>query len=234
MALKPKFIYFDLDDTLLDHRQAERSALGDVYKHFDLFEDRTAERLVNVYQQVNSEQWKQYSQAKITKQELQRNRFEKTLRALQVDPCHYDRVGSQYMEFYQRHWQWISGAKEAFDSIRQRFPVGILTNGFAETQKKKFAEFNLHTYADHLVISEEVGAMKPHPDVFEYATKLTGHAPDEILYIGDSYHSDVTGGTNFGWNVAWYTQNGDAKKREKATFTFSSFKELSHFLNHKN
>ena len=230
MGSRPKFIYFDLDDTLLDHKQAERNALLDIYRHFDLFSASEPEQLIDVYHHVNSNQWVLYSQAKVTREQLQRNRFEMTLQELGLDAGRFDEVGSQYMQYYRNHWQWVDGAREAFQQIRDNYSVGILTNGFAETQKMKFARFDLYTEAEHLVISEEVGVMKPHPDVFEYATKLTGYAPDEILYIGDSFSSDVVGGTGYGWDVGWFTKGGEDHQKEKANFTFNNFNDLTDLL----
>lgn len=230
MSFAPKFIYFDLDDTLLDHKQAEKNALHDIHQHFDLFEPTSADEVVDTYKEINGEQWRLYSRAEVSREELQRNRFELTLRRLGLDENRFEEIGTQYMRFYQNHWQWVEGAREAFETIRKRYDVGILTNGFAETQKKKFEEFDLYNKADHLVISEEVGVMKPHPDVFEHATKLTGLKPGDILYIGDSFNSDVKGGTDFGWNVAWFTQNGESEKHKKVDFVFSDFKDLADWL----
>ncbi|MBN2732481.1 MAG: HAD-IA family hydrolase [Balneolaceae bacterium] len=230
MGLKPKFIYFDLDDTLLNHKQAERNALLDIHHHFDLFSNSSADRLVDIYQKVNSNQWSLYSQAKVSRKELQRNRFERTLQELGLDDSCYAEIGAQYMKFYRNHWQWIDGAEGVFQQLRDNYEVGILTNGFAETQKLKFERFDLYNQAKHLVISEEVGVMKPHPKVFEHATDITDYQPGEILYIGDSYHSDVIGGRDFGWNVAWFTANGDEDQKKKANFRFKHFDDLLKYI----
>ena len=230
MSFTPKFIYFDLDDTLLDHKQAEQNALHDIYHHFDLFKPVDVSQLVATYHQINSNQWFLYSKAKVSREQLQRNRFELTLRELNLDHSRFNEIGTRYMQFYQNHWQWIAGAQQAFQSIKKDYPVGVLTNGFAETQKKKFQQFDLYNQANHLVISEDVGVMKPHPDVFEHATKLTGYQPEEILYIGDSFTSDVTGGTDFGWKVAWFTVNGQEQKKDQADFTFDNFTDLCSYV----
>ena len=225
-----KFIYFDLDDTLLDHQSAEAGGLKDVYQHFDFFGDVSAEKLIDVYHRVNSKQWSLYSQAKVSREQLQRNRFEQTLQQLNLDASRYDEVGRYYMQCYRNHWQWIDGAKEAYYDVAEKYPVGILTNGFAETQRKKFEAFDLHDSAQTTVISEEVGVLKPHPEVFEYATARAGVNADEVLYVGDSLSSDVEGGSKFGWKVAWYTQNGRQDQHEKAHFVFDNFSELKKLL----
>lgn len=225
-----KFIYFDLDDTLLDHRSAEAAALNDVYHYFSLFEEISPDKLVDIYHEVNTRQWSLYSSGDIVREELQRNRFEQTLKQLELDKSRYQEVGEYYMQCYRNHWQWIDGAKDAYQRVLKSYPVGILTNGFAETQELKFEKFELYNSADHVVISEEVGVLKPDPKVFEHATKLADVDPENILYIGDSFTSDIIGGSQFGWNTAWYTTNGDPQKHQKADFVFDDFYALTDFL----
>lgn len=161
MDKKPKFIYFDLDDTLLDHRDAEANALADIHSHFELFDAVELDDLVEVYGRVNKAQWERYGRGELGRRELQRNRFEFTLQELGLDTSSCDEIGSRYMNCYRNHWSWIAGAREAYDAIRQKYETGILTNGFTETQKMKFQQFGLYESARHLVISEEVGILKP-------------------------------------------------------------------------
>lgn len=229
-VLPYKFIYFDLDDTLLDHKTAEVAALGDVYQQFDLFADTSAGRLAEVYGITNSRQWRLYSRGEVTRKQLQRNRFEHTLQQLGLDAGRYEEIGTFYMQCYRNHWQWIDGAQEAYQKVVEKYPVGILTNGFAETQRKKFEKFNLYDSANQTVISEDVGALKPDPKVFERATELAQVEPEEILYVGDSFTSDIEGGSKYGWNTAWFTSNGDLQKHHKADLVFDEFKELIKFL----
>lgn len=225
-----KFIYFDLDDTLLDHKSAEVAAFGDVHQKFDLFAGTTADRLAEVYGDVNSRQWGLYSRGKVTRDELQRNRFELTLQQLDLDASRYEEIGTFYMQCYRNHWQWIDGAQKVYQQVREKYPVGILTNGFAETQRKKFEKFDLYESASQTVISEDVGVLKPDPKVFAHATNLAQVEPTEILYVGDSFSSDIEGGSTFGWNTAWFTSNGDPQKHQKADLVFDEFEELTKFL----
>jgi len=229
-ALPYKFIYFDLDDTLLDHQSAEASGLRDVHRYFSVFDDTDPVELINTYHEVNSEQWRLYSQGDLTREELQRNRFEQTLRRMGLDASLYEEVGNYYMQCYRDHWQWIDGAKQTYQTVVQYYPVGMLTNGFAETQHKKFKQFAFYDSAEHVVISEDVGVLKPDPKVFEHATDLAGVKPDDILYVGDSLTSDIEGGSRFGWNTAWYTQNGNSQQHKKADFVFSDFNQLIKFV----
>lgn len=224
--LKPKFIYFDLDDTLLDHKKAERAGLRDVFEHFDMFNGISEDQLLETYHRINKGLWEAYGRREIDRHELHRRRFEETFRELGLDETIYEEAGKVYMNYYRNHWEWIEGAKEAYDSVARKYEVGIITNGFAETQRMKIDLFNFEKSARHIVISEEIGEMKPHPKVFDHSTELAGVNREDILYVGDSYTSDVVGGSKANWKVAWYTKNPIEQGYKLADLIFDDFKDL--------
>jgi putative hydrolase of the HAD superfamily len=229
--LNPKFIFFDLDDTLLDHKKAEQAGLSDVHRHFEIFNNIPEEHLINTYHHINKGLWEAYGRGEIDRHELHQRRFRETFLELGINDSVHEEAGQVYMNYYRNHWEWIDGAKDCYDRITERYDVGIITNGFAETQWLKVDRFNLKETARHIVISEEVGEMKPHPKVFDHATELTGLERPDILYIGDSFTSDVVGGAKASWQVAWYTQNPIEQGYKLADLVFSDFKELLRSLN---
>lgn len=128
------------------------------------------------------------------------------------------------MQRYRDHWQWVDGAYDAFHEIREKYPVGLITNGFAETQKEKIRCFELEDLS-HVIISEDYGVMKPHPLIFDVATEKAEKERAEILYVGDSWVSDIEGGRTAGWQTAWFTARVEEIK-PGADLTFNSFDEL--------
>lgn len=228
--LIPKFIYFDLDDTLLDHKKAEQYGLADIHQHFDAFNSIALQELVEVYHHINKGLWEEYGRGEIDRHILHRRRFEETFIELGVESSLYKEAGQVYMNYYRNHWEWIEGAKEAFDLIRAKYSVGIITNGFAETQWMKIEQFGFKETTSQIVISEEVGVMKPHPKIFDYSTELAGVGRKDILYVGDSLSSDVRGGKEAGWQVAWYTNNPVEEGTELADLVFDEFEQLTNWL----
>lgn len=224
---KPEFIYFDLDDTLLDHKRAEKAALRDIWYHYDYLRQISTVKLQNEYHKVNKLLWDEYGSGNIDRSELQRRRFQETLENLGFDGSVHYEMGRRYMERYRMHWQWIDGAEEALKDISRRYRVGFLTNGFSETQKLKVRHFGLDRISEHIVISEDVGVMKPDPRIFGHATKLAGVDAATILYIGDSLTSDIQGGSAVGWNTAWYAKETNGQEIPRNSFVFSDFSELS-------
>ena len=225
-----QFIYFDLDDTLLDHRLAERRGLADVYQAFEThFDHVSLDALHETYHTHSVPLWKQYAHGEIGKHDLMRLRFERTLQTLEVAGLEAQALNTIYLSYYARHWTFPEAARHAFDTLADRFPVGILTNGFAEVQHAKFDRFPaLRDRAEVLIISEEVGVMKPHPEIFAHAAEAAGAAAETLLYIGDSYTSDVLGALGAGWQSAWYT--AQKNKTEKPVFQFHDWNALTKCL----
>src|SRR5699024_7588576 len=118
------------------------------------------------YHKINGQQWDLYNRGKIDSGQLQHNRFALTLREFGLDESRSDEISRYYLQVYQNYWQWLDGAEAAFNSIRNEYKVGVLTNGFTDIQEKKFEQFHLYELADELVISEQVGVLKPQPGIF--------------------------------------------------------------------
>lgn len=224
----PQFIYFDIDDTLLDHRAAERAALADLHAA-GRFGDHPLAHVQATYHTSNVPLWRDFAAGRITKNELQHERFARLLTALSLPQADPAATGTDYLDRYGAHWRWTEGAEAAFHAIADAFPVGLLTNGFREQQRAKLDRFPaLASRAETVIISEEVGAMKPHLDIFRHATEAAGVAAGEILYVGDSLHSDVEGGTAFGWRVAWLTDS--AQEAPEGAVAVRSWREVLRHL----
>ena len=225
-----EFVYFDLDDTLLDHTHAERKALADVRdRYLAIFGTLSVDDLQEEYHAINAPLWRRYADGEINKDTVQRERFVQLLEA--VDAPHADPalVGRYYVQRYAAHWQLISGAQEAYEAVADERPVGVMTNGFAEVQAQKFDEFPvLRERADAVVVCEEAGVLKPDPAAFAHATDAAGVEPSDVLYVGDSYRSDVEGAQNVGWRVAWFARNGrDGRSTDEHGFVFDDWSVLA-------
>lgn len=200
-----RFVYFDIDDTLLNHRHAERAALQEVRNQMPVLQKVPVEELWSTYGTINKGLWEQYGRGEITRQELQHLRFSLTMSELGIPNSFQAAISTAYMKLYRKSWSWMPGAKDALKKIHAQTPVGFLTNGFAEVQHAKQKAFDLGAYSDIYVVSEEVGCMKPSACIFDHATQRTGLQPQDIVYVGDSFNSDIQGAKRFGWQTVWLT-----------------------------
>jgi putative hydrolase of the HAD superfamily len=63
-----------------------------------------------------------------------------------------------------------------------------------------------------LVLSHEVGARKPRPEIFRHAQQLTGCLPQECVFI-DDLPANVAGARAAGWHGIVYTGTTDLMQR---------------------
>jgi glucose-1-phosphatase len=68
---------------------------------------------------------------------------------------------------------------------------------------------------EHLILSHEVKARKPRPEIFAHAQERAGCAPEECLFI-DDIAGNVEGARQFGWNGIVF-QHSDQLRRDLET-----------------
>ena len=84
------------------------------------------------------------------------------------------------------------------DTLAKKYTLGALTNGNADIYKTDAAE-----YFDFAFLAEEIGASKPHPDMFEAALAHAGVAAGHIVHVGDDPEHDVRGAREVGMRTVW-------------------------------
>ncbi len=105
-----------------------------------------------------------------------------------------DAVNALY-DWYQQPAQWrmFPEVPEMLRAVRER---GLRQGIISDWGTDLIPLLHAHDISDHLefvVASATVGTAKPHPDIFHNALARAGLQPDEAIYIGDSYISDVLG-----------------------------------------
>ena len=56
-----------------------------------------------------------------------------------------------------------------------------------------------------IIKSSDVEVTKPHPEIYEVATRKSGFKPHEILFIDDK-RMNVKGARQFGWQAEWFNE----------------------------
>ena len=204
-----QLLFFDLDDTLVDHHAAEEAAHRATHAQLPgVFGGVPFSEWLARYRRNNLALWALYGQGEIDRHELTRRRFAEPLDELDLDPAQGETVGSTYLAFYARHWQLVEGAEEILEFAARHGVVGILSNGLKEQQWAKIRTFGLDRWVTHVVLSEEVGAMKPARAIFDAAWKAAGDGDVRKVYVGDSWETDVLGAKAAGWFPVFFDRHG--------------------------
>jgi putative hydrolase of the HAD superfamily len=96
------------------------------------------------------------------------------------------------------------GLSELLESLmNEGFSLGIVSNGAATVQYPKIDALGVRANMKAIVISEEVGVAKPHPEIFLRALHVLGAHPSEALFVGDDPAADIVGAQAAGIPTVW-------------------------------
>ncbi len=202
-----KGILMDNDGTLMDFHAGEANAIRNVLEKLGIADPSAPA----VYSRINDRCWKDFEKGIITQPQLRVRRFRelKEYYGYAGDPVE---IAEWYEEALARQSILLPGALEVVKKISEHLPVLILTNGISRVQHGRIDSSPIAPYLSGLLISSEIGAPKPAPDMYVKALEMLGGvAPDEVLMIGDSLTSDIAGAINMGIPSCWY--NPDHKEK---------------------
>jgi putative hydrolase of the HAD superfamily len=93
------------------------------------------------------------------------------------------------------------------DKLKEKgYKIGLISNCFSE-EVKIIRESCLFTYFDAVVLSYEVGLIKPDRKIYEFCVNGLGLSPQECLYIGDGGSDELQGARDYGMKAiqaGWY------------------------------
>jgi REG-2-like HAD superfamily hydrolase len=121
-------------------------------------------------------------------------------------------AGDALYDWYQRPEQW-EPYPEVLKTLESAHERGLRQGVVSDWGTDLVPLLHAHEVTRHLdfvVASAAVGTAKPHPDIFRYALDRAGLRPSEVLYVGDSYISDVLGARAVGIHAVLIDREGRA------------------------
>jgi putative hydrolase of the HAD superfamily len=100
----------------------------------------------------------------------------------------------------------FDGAYETLDWLRDHgYRLGCVTNRVFGGPRfvEELQELRLDTYFESTAVSCDMGYMKPHPKIFQYALDEMKVAADEAVMVGDSLRADVEASQALGMTAIW-------------------------------
>ncbi len=99
----------------------------------------------------------------------------------------------------------------ALNKCRQMgLKVGLISN-MNQSGDQLAGSMGLLPHLDFSITSQEVGAEKPDPLIFEHALQRAGAQPESAVHVGDQITSDVAGAVNVGINAVLLDRDGNHK-----------------------
>jgi putative hydrolase of the HAD superfamily len=203
-----KAVVFDMDDTLLNWRQAEHQAIGQLaLLHFSVH-GIAEDRVRHVYDGVMADNFAAW---KATRRWWYiQDRLKLLVERLEVHGrVRVEDLADTFTREVTARLAFLEGAEHALSAARQAgLKTAILTNGRGEVQRPKVFAFGLHTLVDFVGITGELGAWKPDLDAFRKVLDKIGVRPDHAVMVGDNEDFDITPAKALGMQTVWVAAKG--------------------------
>ena len=230
--MKYKNLFFDLDDTLWEFSANARDTFEEMYHKYDYGRFfRSFLHFYTLYQHRNTELWEEYGRGQVSKEELNRQRFLYPLEAVGArDVALAEAFSDDFFSVIPTKNRLMPHAYEVLEYLAGKYNLYILSNGFRELQSRKMRSAGVDGYFRKVILSEDLGVLKPWPEIFNFALSATQSELRESLMIGDSWEADITGAHGVGMHQAFYNVTERTTFPFLPTYHIHSLKELMDLL----
>ncbi|MBG9812244.1 HAD family hydrolase [Bacillus endophyticus] len=222
-----KTLLFDVDETLLDFKAAEKQALSLLFKEqgFPLTEDVKVR-----YKEINDRLWQAYESGELARDEVVNTRFSLLLKEYGKE-ADGTRLQESYKSYLEQGHDLIDGAFSLIEKLSNYYDLYVVTNGISSTQYKRLKDSKLYPFFKDIFVSEDTGFQKPMKEYFNYVFKrIQGHNLAQTLIIGDSLSADIKGGLAAGIDTCWFNRDGKHNKGIVPTYEIAKLDELYNLL----
>ena len=223
-----KFVFLDLDDTILDFHKAEQVALTNALIHFGI---EPTQSTLDLYHRINKAQWERLERGELTREEVKVERYRILYSMLGIDLSPKDTTAYYESQLAIGHY-FIDGALDLLEQLHSKYSLYIASNGAKKVQNSRLASAEIEKYFDSIFISENLGYNKPDKRFFENCFEyIDNFDKSKAVIIGDSLTSDIKGGKNAEIKTIWYNPKRIANKTDvKPDFEVSDLSQIPEIL----
>lgn len=205
-------ILFDLDDTLFDFSACWEKGMSQTIATHRLTSDLDGKALLDALQRHGDALWidviaKRYDFTQYRHLRLQRAMadFGRQVAIEQVDEFQ-----SVYAAACMDAVKPDPAVQAVIDELAKRYALGIVTNGPADMAFIKLNRLGLSDYfpRERVFLSELIGYHKPDPRIYAAVLEQMGVAPQQVLFVGDTWEADVSGAMDAGLAAVWINPRG--------------------------
>lgn len=206
-----EFLLIDMDDTVLDFKKAEYTAIRKTLQEAGL--DPT-DAVCQRYSEINDGYWKRLERKEVTRRQLQVGRFADLFAEFGIT-ADGEACADRYMENLAQGHDFMPGAEETLQSLCKKYKLYLASNGNADTQHSRIALAGIEKYFEAVFISSEIGVNKPDKLFFDRCfAQIEDFDPAKTMIVGDSLSSDILGGKNAGIATCWVNPGHKAAPSE--------------------
>jgi 2-haloacid dehalogenase len=210
-----KVVLIDIDNTLLSFTGYVKEAMRKGFSFFGL--KPYTEAMFPVFEKINGSLWRQIEQGTLTFEELEKCRWNLIFKELGID---FD--GMAFEEYFREKLFYSAvpedGAEDLLKYLSRKYTLCAASNGPYEQQINRLKIGKMDEYFTYCFISSRIGAQKPSRQFFDYCFSVLKEIeypdlePEEVIIIGDSVSSDISGGREYGMHTCLYQKSETLEK----------------------
>ena len=192
-------VFFDLDDTLMNHRHATRAGALVLHRYgVEGWED--FEGFLNHWSALCDAMFQRYADGEMTYVEQRVARILSLWPALSASEV--TKRCNAYRKADEAAWALFPDVLPCLDALADR-PLGIISNGDRMQQRRKLDFLGISGRFKVVVISDEAGVGKPDARIFQQACAQAGEPAAACWHIGDRLDKDPLAATAAGLRGIW-------------------------------
>ena len=223
-----RFLFLDLDDTLLDFHKAEAIAVDKAFRAVGV---QPTPELIARYSAVNKLHWQMLERGELTREEVLVERFAYLFReqGIPADPA---ACKAYYEDYLCLGHFFMPGAEDILAYLAPRYRLYLASNGTARVQESRLKSAGIGGYFEQVFISQHLGANKPSRAFFKRGfARITDFQPEQALMVGDSLTSDIRGANGAGMAACWLNPRHEARLPDVTVdYEIRALAELREFL----
>ncbi|MFZ1756592.1 MAG: HAD-IA family hydrolase [Caldilineaceae bacterium] len=211
MSKRPAYeaIFFDMDGTLFDLSACERETVRALLSQSaPSLAPPDSEQFLDTYAALSPGRWASGLAANASREEIVEGIFAAVCARPGLDLISLAGVADRYWQLFAGVAVLEPGAAETLARLARRYRLGVISNGYADTQRPRLAAAGLSDWFQTIVVSGEVGWAKPDPRIFAHGLAQLNVAPSVALYVGDSLSHDLAGALAAGLDFCLYRPKG--------------------------
>ena len=204
-----KEVIFDIDSTLYDYEHGHACGMKQMSRYVKEQFGVEEEEFEQIYKKLNKE----------VAERLGRDNAAIHSRSIRLQNM-LEQWGQPLFphlkKLYHLYWDTLlevskpePGSLEAVRGLCEMgVSIGIGTDMTTRMQYEKLESLGFAPYVKHIVTSQEAGYEKPHPEFMALCVRKDGCAPEECVFVGDTFKKDVLGDLDAGMHAVWYDAKG--------------------------
>lgn len=229
MALRTiELVVFDLDDTLFPEKEFVKSGFRAAANYL--------QKSGITPDDVFPELWKTFCRG------ARGTVFNDVLHAVGIEPA--EDLIKKLIEIYRSHKPLLALFPDAafiLKHLHGRKKMGILSDGYRETQKNKVDALNIESYFDVILFTDFLGRdfWKPHTAGYEKIMDICSISCEKCLYVGDNPRKDFYGARQTGWKTVHvlrtdgiYSEQENVPEEYRADISVHDLYKLAEVIEH--